>query len=287
MKPTCVVCLLSLILAISAGRADAVLYVEAADAGQVPATAEDVAVTGAIDMLAGRVEHAFDADLFRLVVVNPAAFSAAAIPTAAARTNLQLFAFDAWGHGLAANDDWLQSPLPQLPTGTLAGQQPGVFLLGIAPSDNDPLGIFGEIFSDADVGVSVPVGLSRIDAVLGWSLDFTATGGDYTIALTGVVGTVAPLPGDYNGNGAVDAADYVVWRKGLGTTYTQDDYATWRSHFGQTAGSGALTTVPQSQSNLNRAIPEPASLALLVIGGALLAAPVRRAGSRVTYRSET
>ncbi len=24
----------------------------------------------------------------------------------------------------------------------------------------------------------------------------------------------APLPGDYNGNGTVDAADYVLWRKG-------------------------------------------------------------------------
>ena len=29
------------------------------------------------------------------------------------------------------------------------------------------------------------------------------------------------LPGDYNDNGIVDAADYVVWRKGLGTTSTQ------------------------------------------------------------------
>jgi hypothetical protein len=26
------------------------------------------------------------------------------------------------------------------------------------------------------------------------------------------------LPGDYNGDGTVDAADYVVWRKTLGTT---------------------------------------------------------------------
>ena len=26
------------------------------------------------------------------------------------------------------------------------------------------------------------------------------------------------------------------WRKGLGTTYTQNDYDTWRAHFGQTTG---------------------------------------------------
>ena len=31
--------------------------------------------------------------------------------------------------------------------------------------------------------------------------------------------TVEYLPGDYSGNGVVDAADYVVWRDGLGTKY--------------------------------------------------------------------
>ena len=65
-----------------------------------------------------------------------------------------------------------------------------------------------------------------------------------------------PGPGDYNNNGVVDAADYVAWRKGLGTTYTQNDYNVWRSHFGPPAGSGAGATV-------NAAIPEPASCVLL------------------------
>src|SRR4051812_15574651 len=46
------------------------------------------------------------------------------------------------------------------------------------------------------------------------------------------------LPGDFSGNGIVDAADYVLWRKGLGTSYTQGDYTTWRAHFSQVAGSG-------------------------------------------------
>ena len=40
--------------------------------------------------------------------------------------------------------------------------------------------------------------------------------------------------GDYNRDGTVDAADYVVWRSGLGTTYTQADYDVWRANFGQT-----------------------------------------------------
>jgi hypothetical protein len=87
------------------------------------------------------------------------------------------------------------------------------------------------------------------------------------------------LPGDYNGDGSVDAGDYVVWRKNSGLTggatyakgdgdrdgnVTIADYAIWRSHFGQTAsGSG-------SGDGLASAVPEPSSLALAVIGICLL-----------------
>ncbi len=69
------------------------------------------------------------------------------------------------------------------------------------------------------------------------------------------------LAGDFNGDGTVNAADYVVWRKGLGTTYTQTDYDAWRAHFGQTAGSGAGNNGFSSV-----AIPEPATLTLFVLG---------------------
>ncbi len=67
------------------------------------------------------------------------------------------------------------------------------------------------------------------------------------------------LPGDYNLNGVVDAADYVTWRKGLGTTYTQNDYNVWRAFFGQTAGSGAGAIA-------SAAVPEPATLVMLIVG---------------------
>ena len=73
---------------------------------------------------------------------------------------------------------------------------------------------------------------------------------------------VAGLPGDFNADGEVDAADYVVWRKGLGTTYTQADYDVWRTHFGQTAGSGSA--LPSAES-LSAAVPEPAALVLLLM----------------------
>ena len=46
---------------------------------------------------------------------------------------------------------------------------------------------------------------------------------------------VAHLPGDFNNDGTVDAADYVVWRKNDGT---QTGYDGWRANFGRTLCGG-------------------------------------------------
>lgn len=59
------------------------------------------------------------------------------------------------------------------------------------------------------------------------------------------------LPGDYNGNGTVDAADYVVWRNGDSPDDTQAGYNLWKANFGKTAGnSAALTTIPEPSTLL-------------------------------------
>jgi hypothetical protein len=80
------------------------------------------------------------------------------------------------------------------------------------------------------------------------------------------------LLGDYNNDGTVDAADYVVWRKGLGTTYTQTDYNVWRAHFGETAGNGEALPSAQPLS----AIPEPSSCVLAILALAAVFSRVRR-----------
>jgi T5SS/PEP-CTERM-associated repeat protein len=85
------------------------------------------------------------------------------------------------------------------------------------------------------------------------------------------------LPGDYNHNGVVDAADYVVWRDMLsqsGPGLAADgngngvidagDYDVWRAHFGQTTGSGSGVTAGLPGS-VDAAVPEPASLALVCL----------------------
>jgi acid phosphatase len=77
------------------------------------------------------------------------------------------------------------------------------------------------------------------------------------------------LIGDYNQNGTVDAADYVVWRDTLGQsivlpndstpgTVSQGDYEVWRAHFGQMADRG-------SGENVNAAIPEPETVVMLIL----------------------
>jgi hypothetical protein len=88
----------------------------------------------------------------------------------------------------------------------------------------------------------------------------------------------ASVPGDFDHNGVVDLADYVVWRKSQGQTgwglaadsdlnghVDAADYAIWRSHFGQPPGSGSVE---------GAAVPEPQSLILLL--AAMLAVAVRR-----------
>jgi endoglucanase len=81
----------------------------------------------------------------------------------------------------------------------------------------------------------------------------------------------SPQPaGDFNRDGAVDAADYVVWRKSLNELVPlgagadadrngivqQADFNVWRANFGATSGSG---------STMDSAIvPEPPSLILLM-----------------------
>ena len=66
-------------------------------------------------------------------------------------------------------------------------------------------------------------------------------------------------PGDFNADGSVDAADYVVWRKSDGDP---GSYDLWRTNFGRTAGSGTVAST-------GSAVPEP-GFVVLVMGGAIM-----------------
>lgn len=99
------------------------------------------------------------------------------------------------------------------------------------------------------------------------------------------------LAGDYNDDGAVDAADYTVWRDARATTYAIEadgnldgiidglDYQLWADNYGATRGRGSMAT------------PEPAAGAMFLTSLLSVIAPrrsARRASrSRVRRRSRS
>ena len=99
-------------------------------------------------------------------------------------------------------------------------------------------------------------------------------GGDSPTREDNTIGfRVASIPGsavsgDYNHDVTVDAADYVVWRKGVGVAPTPANYNLWRAHFGETLGNGSGATA-------NATVPEPATLVMLIMAAAA-SIPLRR-----------
>ena len=76
------------------------------------------------------------------------------------------------------------------------------------------------------------------------------------------------IPGDFNHDGTIDAADYVVCDK---TGGSRDEYIAWRANFGETFsfGSGSGTTGSANSFADPRcpAVPKPDSLVLRPLDG--------------------
>lgn len=100
--------------------------------------------------------------------------------------------------------------------------------------------------------------------------------------LTSLLAATAPsLTGDFNQNGVVDAADYVIWRDTVGSTtdlradadgslqVDNIDLMRWREHFGQTATGSGL--------GAGAGVPEPSSIVMVLMGVAALASRRRAA----------
>jgi hypothetical protein len=93
------------------------------------------------------------------------------------------------------------------------------------------------------------------------------------------------LPGDYNNDKTVDAADYTVWRDNLdapagtlsndvdGGVIGQPQYNTWKASYGGANGTGSLS---------NTVVPEPTSGLLIVI--AVASVTVETAGRCIKTR---
>jgi hypothetical protein len=146
----------------------------------------------------------------------------------------------------------------------LAGSLQAALAPGFTPNAGDtfPLLAAGAITGSLALGA-----MPDLPAGLMWDLD--------VIANRMILNVVPGLAGDYNGNGRVDSADYVVWRKSLDQTgddlaadgdsngkVDAADYDFWRSRLGNAlADSGASVAV---------AVPEPSTSVLLFAALALV-----------------
>jgi hypothetical protein len=88
-------------------------------------------------------------------------------------------------------------------------------------------------------------------------------------------GTPVGLPGDYNSDNRVDAADYAVWKKNVGTTNSaadgngdgvvdDKDLDIWRAYFGKT-----FTPATGSGLDTSNAVPEPTPWVLTLLTAAV------------------
>lgn len=153
-----------------------------------------------------------------------------------------------------------------------------------AISDTAALSLLGGgTAGTADQGfVNLGSGITEIvqSLVLGGSAQEAGTYGSSTsnamfkfdeyFAGTGVI-SVVNLPGDFNADGIVDTADYLVWRKNVGQpagTLINDNtgaaigdgqYNLWRASFGNQLGVGS------SLNSDGSAVPEPCSIALGIV----------------------
>jgi hypothetical protein len=136
----------------------------------------------------------------------------------------------------------------------------------------------GDTFDFLQVGGSLTGDFSQVQ-IRGihsdWDFEFVR--GGTNLQLRSLSNAAPVLPGDFNEDGSVDAADYVVWRNGQGTLYTEDDHQIWRANFGRTSGNAAAQEL--------FSVPEPTALVHLVFG--MLATSRRRVMSRRSVAAES
>ncbi len=191
----------------------------------------------------------------------------------------------------------------QIASATPAGQQ-------YADTQYDRLIATGTAFLDGQLSVSLLTGFvpaagnsftvltaSSIIGTFGsYDLPLLPAGDVWNVSKTSTAFTLSVVAADFNRNGVVDTADYVVWRKTNGlnnvTPYSGADgngdgkidaldYNLWRANFGNLRGN---TSGAGSGSSLaSRTVPEPGSAILLLYGALPLAA---RRSRRATIRGQ-
>jgi hypothetical protein len=81
------------------------------------------------------------------------------------------------------------------------------------------------------------------------------------VTSSNVTSLTVSLSGDFNSDGTVNAADYVIWRNNFSSD--QVKYAAWRANFGALLSFGSGSS-PPSAGPPSAAVPEPTALTLMM-----------------------
>lgn len=158
-------------------------------------------------------------------------------------------------------------------TGSIGGT-PAIAPPGGASPPEDSDGVFLEHFSALNYNPMIDLTgpgsdnfdfkFNRIGFLMGGNLDLD----------------LGPFAGDYNGDSAVDAADYVIWRENNNTsislpndstpgTVDDSDFTVWATNAGKKVGTIVLSNVEIASGTVGLAtgtsVPEPATLAMAIV----------------------
>lgn len=181
-----------------------VTWTEVGDAGNLPASAQVPLGVGSLDFIAGSIGSSTDADMYAILINDPAMFGARTVNTPGTLSDTQLWLFDAAGNGIVFNDDSstpasLRSAIGPAyvgnsPLGTPAPvySGPGIYYLAITGYNVDATSTGGLIWNNTPFASQRgPDGPGAPGPITGWT--GTSVTGTYTIELTGA--KFIPAPG--------------------------------------------------------------------------------------------
>jgi hypothetical protein len=164
-------------------------------------------------------------------------------------------------------------------TALLGGKLSVSFLSGYVPKAKDT---FDVVTAASILGTFSSFDLPMLPSGLVWN-----------VSKSGTAFTLSVVSADFNHNGVVDMADYIVWRDARNTNVTPGsgadatgngfvddaDYQVWRANFGNVQGTASGSGAGSLAAG---GVPEPASLGLLgCSAAAIVSFRARRKRARV------
>lgn len=116
-------------------------------------------------------------------------------------------------------------------------------------------------------GVFEATTLPPLEDGLAWNVLY----GDNAVSLIVEETTITAMPGDFNEDGVVNAADFVAWRNGLQDEHSTAGYEDFYQNFGASSADASFAT---------QAVPEPNPVLLILLATLLSFTALRRSGKQ-------